>query len=59
LVTEKSWFANEKALIGTAFLDHTDKDLNFVMMEPDADGSTVGWPAAGAWTSRKKRSMHC
>jgi hypothetical protein len=36
-VLEKSWFSNEKGLIGTVFVDLADKDWNYVVLAPDAE----------------------
>jgi hypothetical protein len=35
---EKAWFADDKGRIGTVFMDVTDKDWNFVVLAPDAEG---------------------
>jgi hypothetical protein len=35
---EKAWFADEKGLLGTVFLDVTDKDWNFAVLGPDEEG---------------------
>jgi hypothetical protein len=45
-VTEKSWFSNEKGLIGTVFLDHSDKDWNFAVLGPDSEGA-YRWVTGG------------
>jgi hypothetical protein len=39
---EKSWFADDKGLIGTVFLDVSDNDWNFAVLGPDAEG-TYRW----------------
>lgn len=43
---EKAWFADEKSRIGAVFLDMVDKDWNFVVLAPDADGD-YRWLAGG------------
>ena len=35
---EKSWFADDKGLIGTVFLDVSDQDWNYVVLAPDSGG---------------------
>ncbi len=35
---EKAWFADDKGRIGTVFLDVSDKDWNFAVLAPDAEG---------------------
>ena len=35
---ERSWFADDEGLIGTVFLDVSDKDWNYVVLAPDAEG---------------------
>ena len=35
---ERSWFADDKGLIGTVFLDVYDKDWNYAVLAPDAEG---------------------
>lgn len=37
-VMERSWFADDKGLIGTVFLDMSDKDWNYAVLAPDAEG---------------------
>jgi hypothetical protein len=46
-VTESAWFADDnRKLIGTVFLDHSDKDWNYVVMGPDAHGA-YRWVGGG------------
>jgi hypothetical protein len=35
---ERSWFADDKGLIGTVFLDVSEQDWNFVVLAPDSEG---------------------
>lgn len=35
---ERSWFADDKGLIGTVFLDISDNDWNFAVLAPDSEG---------------------
>jgi hypothetical protein len=35
---EKAWFADDKGRIGTVFLDVADKDWNYAVLAPDAEG---------------------
>lgn len=35
---EKAWFADDKGRIGTVFLDVSEKDWNYAVLAPDAEG---------------------
>jgi hypothetical protein len=35
---ERSWFADDKGLLGTVFRDMSENDWNFVVLAPDSEG---------------------
>lgn len=51
---EKSWYADDKGLIGTVFLDVTDQDWNYVILAAGVDG-LYRWAAGnGSFGSEEK-----